>query len=168
LAQRVFDPPLDESRHRPPINTIRLCFKEERMAKGTMDFVQQNTEQAAQATTNWMRAIAEQNLNQSRAAFEGFLTIARNAVGGVDQQAAFIHDSMAFAEETFSNTFDFAHKLVRMKDLQELVQIQTEFVSRQAHLLGGSGQKIMQGVQEAAETTLERTEESSRRRPEAA
>ena len=48
------------------------------MAKGTMDFAQQNTEQAMQAT-NWMRAIAEQNLNQSRAAYEGLLTIARNA-----------------------------------------------------------------------------------------
>ena len=99
------------------------------MAKGTMDFTQQNTEQAMQAT-NWMRAIAEQNLNQSRAAFEGLLTIARNAVGGVDQQAAFIRDSMTFAEETLANTFDFAHKLVRMKEPQEFVQIQSEFFNR--------------------------------------
>ena len=35
------------------------------MARSTMDFAQQNTEQA----TDWMRAIAEQNINQSRAAF---------------------------------------------------------------------------------------------------
>ena len=46
------------------------------MARSTMDFAQQNTERA----TDWMRAIAEQNLNQSRAAFEGLLTVARNAV----------------------------------------------------------------------------------------
>src|SRR6266571_6021914 len=83
------------------------------MAKDTMDFAQQNTERALQAT-GWMRAIAEQNLKQSEAAFEGLLTIARNAVGGVDQQAAFIHDTMTLAEETLANTFDFAHKLVRM------------------------------------------------------
>jgi hypothetical protein len=31
-----------------------------------MDFARQNTEQA----TDWVRAIAEQNLNQSKAAFE--------------------------------------------------------------------------------------------------
>jgi hypothetical protein len=49
------------------------------MAKNTMDFAQQNTERAVQAT-NWVRAIAEQNLNQSKAALEGLLTIARNAV----------------------------------------------------------------------------------------
>ena len=48
------------------------------MAKGTTDFVRQTTEQAVQ-TTDWMRAIAEQNLNQSKAAFESLLTIARNA-----------------------------------------------------------------------------------------
>src|SRR5438552_14821599 len=138
------------------------------MAKGTTDFARQSTEQAVQAT-DWMRAIAEQNLNQSKAAFEGLLTIARNAVRGVDQQASAICEhSMQFAEETLSNTFDFAHKLVRMKEPQEFAQIQTEFVSRQAQVLGGSGQRIMQDVKDVAKTTLEGTAESFRRRPEAA
>jgi hypothetical protein len=116
-----------------------------------------------------MRSIAEQNLNQSKAAFEGLLTIARSAVSGVDQQAAFIRDSMLFAEETLENTFDFAHKLVRMKEPQELAQIQTEFIKRQAQVLAGSGERIMQGVDDAAKTALEGTTDvSSRRRSEAA
>ena len=143
------------------------------MAKGTTDFARQSTEQAVQAT-DWMRAIAEQNLNQSKAAFEGLLTIARNAVRGVDQQAAAIREhSMLFAEETLSNTFDFAHKLVRMREPQEFAQIQTEFVSRQAQVLGDQtkelGERIMQGVDDAAKTALEGTTDvSSRRRSEAA
>jgi len=116
-----------------------------------MEFAQRNTEQA----TDWMRAIAEQNLNQSKAAFEGLLSVARNAVRDVDRQAAAICEhSMSLAEETLSNTFDFAHKLMRMKEPQEFAQIQSEFVSRQAQLLGDQtselGQTIMQGVQEAA------------------
>ena len=37
------------------------------MAKGTTDFARQSTEQAVQAT-DWMRAIAEQNLNTCRQA----------------------------------------------------------------------------------------------------
>ena len=127
----------------------------------------QTTEQAAQ-TTDWMRAIAEQNLNQSKAAFESLLTIARNAASGVDQQAAFISDSILFAEETLENTFDFAHQLVRMKEPQELPGIQTEFVNRQAQVLAGSGQRIMQDVNDVAKTTLEGAAESSRRRAEAA
>jgi len=122
----------------------------------------------AMQTANWMRAIAEQNLNQSKAAFEGLLTIARSAVSGVDQQAAFMRDSMLFAEETLENTFDFAQKLVRMKEPQEFPQIQTEFVSRQAQVLAGSGQRIIQDVNDVAKTTLEGAAESSRRRSEAA
>ena len=136
------------------------------MAKST-NFDRQTTEQAVQ-TADWMRAIAEQNLNQSKAAFESLLTIARNAAGGVDQQAAFISDSILFAEETLENTFDFAHKLVRMKEPQELPGIQTEFVNREAEVLAGSGQRIMQDVNDVAKTTLEGAAESSRRRSEAA
>jgi hypothetical protein len=115
-----------------------------------------------------MRAIAEQNLNQSKAAFESLLTIARNAASGVDQQALFIRDSIMFAEETLENTFDFAHKLVRMKEPQELPRIQAEFGNRQAQVLAGSGQRIMQDVNDVAKTTLERAVESSGRRSEAA
>ena len=137
------------------------------MAKGTTNFARQTTEQTVQ-TTDWIRAIAEQNLNQSKAAFESLLTIARNAAGGVDQQAAFIRDSMLFAEETLENSFDFAHKLVRMKEPQEFARIQTEFFGRQAQVLAGSGQRILQDVNDVAKTTLEGAAESSRRRFEAA
>src|SRR5215470_4782262 len=87
------------------------------MARNTMDFAQQNTERAS----DWIRAIAEQNLDQRRAAFEGLLTVARNAVREVDQQtAAICQHSISLAEETLTNTFDFAHKLVRVKEPQEL------------------------------------------------
>jgi hypothetical protein len=145
------------------------------MAKEKMDFAQQNTEQAMQAT-NWMRAIAEQNLNQSKAAFEGLLTITRNAVRSVDQQTtAICEHSLSLAEETLSNTFDFANRLVHMKDPQEFAQIQTEFLSRQAQLLGDQtkelGQSIVQGPSEVTQTTLERTAgtaETLRKRSEAA
>ena len=137
------------------------------MAKGTTNFTRQTTEQTVQ-TTDWIRAIAEQNLNQSKAAFESLLTIAQNAASGVDQQAAFIRDSMLFAEETLENTFDFAHKLVRMKEPQEFARIQTEFFSRQAQVLAGSGQRILQDVNDVAKTTLEGAAESSRSRFEAA
>jgi hypothetical protein len=139
------------------------------MARSTMDFAQQNTERAS----DWMRAIAEQNLNQSKAAFDGLLTVARKAVRDVDQQtAAICEHSMTFAEETLSNTFNFAHKLMHMKEPQELAQIQSEFVSRQAQLLGDQtkelGQRIMQGAHEAAKTVREAAAEPTRKRSEAA
>src|SRR5215469_7985821 len=134
------------------------------MARNTMDFARQNTEQ----TTDWIRAIAEQNLDQSRAAFEGLLTVARKAVREVDQQtSAICEHSISLAEETLANTFDFTNKLVRMKEPQELVQLQSEFVSRQAELLGGQtkelGQRMTQGVHDIAKATQEGTAESRKR-----
>jgi hypothetical protein len=62
-----------------------------------------------------MRTIAEQNLNQSKAALEGLLTFTRNALRSVDQQSFAICDhSIAVAEQTLSNSFDFAHKVIRV------------------------------------------------------
>src|ERR671934_644837 len=141
------------------------------MAKSTMDFAQQNTERAVQAS-DWVRAIAEQNLNQSKAALEGFLTIARNAVRSVDRQSSAICEhSIAAAEQTLSNAFDFAHKVIRIKEPQELVQIQSDFVSRQAQVLGEQtkefGQRMMEGAQEIEKATEAGTSET-RKRSEAA
>jgi hypothetical protein len=141
------------------------------MAKSTMDFAQQNTERAMQAT-NWMRAIAEQNLNQSKAAFEGLLTIVRNAVRSAERESSPIcEQSIAAAEQTLSNAFDFAHKVIRIKEPQELVQLQSDFVGRQAQVFGEQTkefrQRMMEGVQET-EKAIEAGEAESRRRSEAA
>jgi hypothetical protein len=146
------------------------------MAKNPTDFAQQNTERAVQATNygmNWMREIAEQNLNQSKAALEGLLMITRKAVDDIDHQASVVRErSLLLAEETLSNTLDFAQKLVRMREPQELAQLQSEFVRRQAQVLGDQtkelGQSMMQGANEVANTTMQGVAESSRRRSEAA
>lgn len=136
------------------------------MARNTMHFAQQNTEQAVQAT-NWVREIAEQNLNQSKAALEGFLTIARNAARSIDRQSSAICEySIAVAEQMLSDGFVCARKVIHVREPQELAQIQTDFVSRQAQVLK-LGQKMMQGAQDAAKATEEGTAEF-RRRSEAA
>ena len=145
------------------------------MARNPTDFAHQNAERAVQATNygmNWMREIAEQNLNQGKVAVESFLTITRKAIDGLDQQASAIRErSMALADETFQNTFDFAQKLVRLREPQELAQLQSEFVSRQAQVFGDQtrelGQKIMQGANDLAKSA-EGAVESTRRRSEAA
>lgn len=145
------------------------------MAKGPTDFAQQHTERAVQVTNygmNWMRELAEQNLIQSKIALDGLLMITRKAADGMDQQACALREqSLSLAEETLSNTFDFAQKLMRMKEPHELTRLQSEFVSRQAQMLGDHtkelGQSLMQGASEVAKT-IEDTAESSRRRSQAA
>ena len=146
------------------------------MAKRPTDFAQQNTERSievANYSLNWMREIAERNLSQSRAALEDLITITRKAIDGIDQEASVIREhSISLVEETLSNSFDFAQKLVHMREPQELAQLQSEFVSRQAQVLGDQtkelGQSIVQGASEAARTTLRETAESSRRQSAAA
>src|SRR6266704_4703523 len=140
------------------------------MAKNPTDFAQQNTERAVQVTNygmNWMLEIAEQNLNQSKAALEGLLMITRKAVHGIDHQASVVRErSLLLAEETLSNTFDFAQKLVHMREPQELAQLQSEFVSRQAQVVGNQtkelGHSIAQGASEVAKTAMREAAESSR------
>jgi hypothetical protein len=71
------------------------------------------------------------------------LTITRKAVHGIDHQASVVRErSLLLAEETLSNTFDFAQKLVRMREPQELAQLQSEFVSRQAQVLGDQTKEL--------------------------
>jgi len=145
------------------------------MVKSAADFAERNTERAVQATNygmGWLREIAEQNLTQSRAAAESLLTVTRKAVESLNQQASTIREqSMVGAEATLSNTFDFLHRLARMKDPHQLAQIQSEFVCRQAQVLGDQtkefGQAIMKGT-EVTKTTLARTEDTIRNRAEAA
>ncbi len=145
------------------------------MTKSPADFAERNTERTVQATNygmDWLREVAEQNLDQSKASVEALGIATRKAVDALDQQtSAIVGGSMSAAEETLSNTFDFLHKLVRMKDPQELAQLQSEFVSRQARVLADQtkefGQTLMQGASEMAKTT-ERTAETICRQPEAA
>jgi hypothetical protein len=141
------------------------------------DFAEQNTEQAIRVMNygvNFVREIAEQNINQSKMLLHSLLTITKKVVDEIDQQSSdFRHRSMSLAEETFLNTFDFAQKVVRAREPQELAQIQNEFVGRQTQAVVDQakelGQTMMQQANEMAKTTnQEEVTVLSRRRAEAA
>jgi phasin family protein len=147
------------------------------MAKGpTTNCSEQNAERTMQVASygmDWMREMTEQSLNQSRTMFEGFLTTARKAVDDLDQQACEIRErSMSLAAETLSNTFNFAHKAIRVSEPQELVQLQSEFVSRQAQALADQSkelaQTIVKGANEVGRTTTQGIAEASRKGSQAA
>jgi hypothetical protein len=142
------------------------------MAKGsTTNLAEQNAERAMYAANHgmdWMREIAERSLNQSRTMFEEFLTTGRTTVDIIDRQASEVRErSMSLAAETISNTFDFAHKIIRMREPQELIQLQTEFISRQAQALAEQSkdleQSIVQAAKEMGKTTSRTIAEASRR-----
>jgi len=143
------------------------------MAVGTTkSSAQQNAEPAMQVA-DWMREMTEQNLDQSRIMWEGFLTTARKAYEGLDQQLSETRRrSMSFAQETLSNGFDFAHKVVHAKGVGDLLHLESEFISRQAQVIAEQskelGKNAMRGVQEVGRMTSQGVAEASRRGTQAA
>lgn len=89
------------------------------------------------------------------------------------QQTGLLDERRELAEETFLNTFDFAQKVVRAREPQELAQLESEFVGRQTQAVVDQakvlGQAMMQQANEMAKTTnQEEVTVLSRRRAEAA
>jgi phasin len=86
-----------------------------------------------------MRQFAEQSVVQAKAAVDGFITAAQKAASQMEGQAAVAQAGakdmgqkvMGFAEQNVNASFEFAQKLVRAKDVQEVMQLQAEYVKTQ-------------------------------------
>ena len=128
------------------------------MTRGTTEITQQNSERAMQATNlgmNWALELAEQSLNQSKVVVDGLFKVTRKMAEEFDNQTSATREhSTSLIETTLSNTFDFGHKLARLRGPQELVELQSEFVSRQSQAIVDQtkelGQKIKNGTTGAA------------------
>ena len=123
--------------------------------------------------TEWMLHTTDRFLKQSKTMWEGSLTTARDAFDGFEQQASEMRRRLlSLTEATLANSFEFAHKVVQARGPQELIQIQNEFISRQAELIAEQskrmGESAMQGAQKAGRMTSQRVEETSRRAAQAA
>jgi len=86
-----------------------------------------------------MRQFAEQSVEQAKKAMDGFLTAAQKTAAALETQANTAQSGakdvrekvMSFAEQNVANSFEFAQKLVRAKDVQEVLALQQEFLKAQ-------------------------------------
>jgi phasin len=86
-----------------------------------------------------MRALAEKSVDQARQAFETFMSAASQAASTADKQAAGARAGVKevgelaarFAERNVASSFEFAQRLVRAKDSQEVMALHTDYVKRQ-------------------------------------
>jgi phasin len=108
----------------------RITFEEDIMAKeGAMKF-----EVPAE-----MREFAEKSVEQAKQAFDGFIAAAKHAVTTAETQAATARTgakevgemAIGFTQRNVASSFDFAEKLVRAKDAQELAALHAEYVKSQ-------------------------------------
>ncbi len=116
---------------------------------------------------NWVRELAEQNFDQSKVVLDGLLNVTRKMAEEFDDQTAAIREhSTALTEKTLSNTLDFERKFARLREPQELVELQSEFVSWQAQAIAeqtrGLGQRIKKGTEKLANITAATTAKLSR------
>ncbi len=97
-------------------------------------------------------------VEQARKAVDGFMTAAQKAVTTAETQAATAQSgakemsqkAMSFAEQNMANSFEFAQKLVRAKDVQEVVALQQEYLKAQMQAMQSQAKDLGAAATKAA------------------
>ena len=97
-----------------------------------------------------MSAFAEKSVAQARQAFDAFISAARKAAEQAQTTAATAQSSakdmtqltMSFAERNIASTFDFAQKLARAKDVNEILTLHADYVRRQMEALSDQAKQL--------------------------
>ena len=105
-----------------------------------------------------MRSIAEKSVEQAKHAFDGFITAAHKAVSTFEGQAEtarkgameVTEKAVTFAERNIANSFEFAQKLVRAKDFQEVMALQADYVRTQMQALSEQAKELGESTTKAA------------------
>ena len=105
-----------------------------------------------------MRQFAEQSVEQAKKAVDGFLTAAQKTAATLETQAntaqAGVKDVrekvMSFAEENINSSFEFAQRLVRAKDIQEVMALQQEFLKQQMQQMQSQAKDLGASAVQAA------------------
>ena len=79
-----------------------------------------------------MRKMTEQTLEQVRAAIHSYLQFFQRAVpGNVIGGSELTNKILGYAEHNVASAFEFAQRLVQVRDIQGLMSLQTEFIQAQ-------------------------------------
>jgi phasin len=105
-----------------------------------------------------MRQFAEQSVEQAKKAVDGFMTAAQKTASAMESHAATAQSgakdvgqkAMSFAEKNIANSFDFAQKLVRAKDVQEVMALQAEFMKAQMQAMSEQAKELGTSASKAA------------------
>jgi phasin len=104
-----------------------------------------------------MRAFAEKSMDQAKKAFDTFISAAQQAVSTAEGQAEKARAgakevadmSMKFAEKNVTASFDFAQRLVKAKDPQEAMHLQSEYIKSQMAALTDQAKELASAASKA-------------------
>jgi phasin len=99
-----------------------------------------------------MREFAEKSVEQAKQAFDGFVAAAQHAASTVETQAQSARSgvkevgelAMRNAERNINTSFDFAQKLLRAKDSQEVLALHRDYVNGQIKVLTEQAKELGQ------------------------
>ncbi|MBS0528323.1 MAG: phasin [Proteobacteria bacterium] len=105
-----------------------------------------------------MRSMAEAGFDQARKAFESFVSGAQQTASSLEGRGEAVRSSVkdisskaiSYAQQNMTASLDYAEKLVRAKDLSEVMRLHTEYVQGQMKALADQASEIGQSMGRAA------------------
>jgi len=107
-----------------------------------------------------MRKFAEQSVEQARQAFGGFINAAQQAVNDMEGRSSIARTgakdvgekAMTFAQQNIMASFELAQKLLKARDVQDVMKLQTEFIQSQMQVLDEQAKELGQSAAKAMES----------------
>jgi phasin len=105
-----------------------------------------------------VRDMAEKGVEQARKAFDEFVVAANDAAAKVEGSAETMRNgaadlnkkALSATEESVNASFDLATKLVKAKDLNEAMELQTAYVQSQMQRFGEVAREMGEAATKAA------------------
>jgi phasin len=97
-----------------------------------------------------MREVADRSVEQAKKAIGQYLDATQQAVAKAEGSARSVRDgaaevgrqALAYVEENVAASFDFAHRLVQARTIEEISALQKEFVTKQMASLTEQGKSL--------------------------
>ena len=103
-----------------------------------------------------LRSMAERTIEQAEKAFDMFFEAANKSMAPFTHPGAEISKkALSLTEQNMRSAFDHARKLAQATDLQEAMQIQSEFLKSQITNAGEQMKQIADGAMSAAKNVTE-------------
>jgi phasin len=103
-----------------------------------------------------LRNLAERTIEQAEQAFDMFFSAANQSMASIPFPAMEISKkSLSLTEQNMKAAFDNARKLVRATDLQQAMQIQSEFLKNQIENAGQQMKQMTDGIASVAKDVTE-------------
>jgi phasin len=97
-----------------------------------------------------MREVADRSVEQAKKAVGQYLDATHEAVAKAEGSAKSVREgaaevsrqALAYVEENVAASFDFAHRLVQARTIEEIAALQKEFVAKQMASLAEQGKSL--------------------------